>query len=195
MKKIAFRLIILFLGAQLVVSCSSENEVLSQFSKRKYLKKFKKEKVEYKDNIDEYKNISAENQYASTKNEIKIAETVIQDKEVVTIEKTVNYLENKKPIIKDYSEWRSYNRNIDLSDINNDFDFKANTNRNHKGYQDSEVNEVVLIILAIFIPPLAVYLYEDTITNNFWLDLILTLFFWLPGIIYAFLVIFGGISI
>jgi uncharacterized membrane protein YqaE (UPF0057 family) len=35
-------------------------------------------------------------------------------------------------------------------------------------------NKVVLIILAIFIPPLAVYLKEgSTITNNFWINLVL----------------------
>ncbi len=46
-----------------------------------------------------------------------------------------------------------------------------------------------LYILAILLPPLAVYLYEGEITDNFWIDLVLTLLFWLPGAVYAILVL------
>ncbi|MBI2280937.1 MAG: YqaE/Pmp3 family membrane protein [Bacteroidetes bacterium] len=59
----------------------------------------------------------------------------------------------------------------------------------------TRVDDVVLAILAIFIPPLAVYLFDDAITANFWVDLLLTFLFWLPGIIFAFLVIFAGVSV
>jgi len=45
-------------------------------------------------------------------------------------------------------------------------------------------DEVLLVILAILLPPLAVYLLEG-VTTNFWIDVILSLFFWLPGIIFA----------
>ncbi|TXB66220.1 YqaE/Pmp3 family membrane protein [Vicingus serpentipes] len=58
-----------------------------------------------------------------------------------------------------------------------------------------QVDDVVLIILGIFIPPLAVYLYEDAITANFWVDLLLTLLFWIPGIIFAMLVMFADVSV
>jgi uncharacterized membrane protein YqaE (UPF0057 family) len=57
------------------------------------------------------------------------------------------------------------------------------------------VAPIVLIILCIFIPPLAVYLFQSAVKNDFWLDLVLTLLGWLPGIIYAFLVCFAGVSI
>lgn len=59
----------------------------------------------------------------------------------------------------------------------------------------SEVDTVVIAILCIFIPPLAVYLFQQKITTDFWVDLILSLLFWLPGIIFAFLVCFGGVSL
>ena len=46
------------------------------------------------------------------------------------------------------------------------------------------MSKIVLIILAIFIPPLAVFLKtksgKDTI-----IDLVLCIFFWVPGVIYA----------
>lgn len=53
-------------------------------------------------------------------------------------------------------------------------------------------NTILLCILAILLPPLAVYLYEGEINNKFWISLLLTLLFWLPGVIYALVVILGG---
>ena len=43
-------------------------------------------------------------------------------------------------------------------------------------------------ILAIFIPPLAVGL-SNGVGKEFWIDLVLTILCWLPGIIYAFIVL------
>ncbi|MBS3913798.1 MAG: YqaE/Pmp3 family membrane protein [Bacteroidetes bacterium] len=54
-------------------------------------------------------------------------------------------------------------------------------------------NKLVLVIIAIFLPWLAVYLYEGEITLNFWLSLLLWFLFWIPGFIYALLVIFDVI--
>ena len=56
---------------------------------------------------------------------------------------------------------------------------------------EASENTVLLAILAILLPPLAVYLHQGEINNKFWISLILTLLFWLPGIIYALIVIFG----
>lgn len=50
-------------------------------------------------------------------------------------------------------------------------------------------NTVLLVILAILLPPLAVYLHEGEINNKFWISLILTLLFWIPGVIYALIVV------
>jgi uncharacterized membrane protein YqaE (UPF0057 family) len=41
-----------------------------------------------------------------------------------------------------------------------------------------------LIVCCIFLPPLAVALVYG-ITDKFWIDLLLTLCFWIPGVIYA----------
>ena len=49
-------------------------------------------------------------------------------------------------------------------------------------------NKLLLLILAFFIPPLAVGLHSG-IGKSFVINLILTLIFWLPGMIHAFLVI------
>jgi uncharacterized membrane protein YqaE (UPF0057 family) len=49
---------------------------------------------------------------------------------------------------------------------------------------------LLLIIIAILIPPLAMALY-DGLTNRFWLSLLLTLLFYIPGLIYTLVVILG----
>ncbi|MEO6638001.1 MAG: YqaE/Pmp3 family membrane protein [Ginsengibacter sp.] len=54
---------------------------------------------------------------------------------------------------------------------------------------EPSTNQLLLVILAILLPPLAVYLHEGEINGKFWLDLILTLLFFLPGVIYALIVV------
>jgi uncharacterized membrane protein YqaE (UPF0057 family) len=61
-----------------------------------------------------------------------------------------------------------------------------------KAGAEPETNTILLAILAILLPPLAVYLHQGEINTKFWISLILTLLFFLPGVIYALLVIFGG---
>jgi uncharacterized membrane protein YqaE (UPF0057 family) len=50
------------------------------------------------------------------------------------------------------------------------------------------IAKALLILIAIFIPPLAVALHLG-IHKEFWIDLLLTLLLWVPGIIYAIVVI------
>lgn len=49
-------------------------------------------------------------------------------------------------------------------------------------------NTILLVILAILLPPAAVAVYEG-ITTRFWISLLLTLLFFLPGLIYALIVV------
>jgi len=46
----------------------------------------------------------------------------------------------------------------------------------------------MLIVLAVFLPPVAVFLKKG-IMPTFWLNLILTLLFFIPGMIHALLVV------
>jgi uncharacterized membrane protein YqaE (UPF0057 family) len=62
-----------------------------------------------------------------------------------------------------------------------------------KSGAEPSTNEVLLVILAILLPPLAVYLHQGEINSKFWISLLLTLLFWIPGVIYALLVIFGEV--
>lgn len=52
------------------------------------------------------------------------------------------------------------------------------------------MSNLVLVIIAIFIPPLAVAL-KVGLAAPFWINLILTLLFYIPGLIHALIVILG----
>ncbi|WP_255474283.1 YqaE/Pmp3 family membrane protein [Pontibacter qinzhouensis] len=53
---------------------------------------------------------------------------------------------------------------------------------------NSSVSTVVKVIIAIFLPPLAVFLH-DGIGSSFWINILLTLLFFVPGVIHALLVV------
>ncbi|KAL6927930.1 plasma membrane proteolipid Pmp3 [Hanseniaspora valbyensis] len=44
--------------------------------------------------------------------------------------------------------------------------------------------KIVNIILAIFLPPLAVFMIRDC-TRDFYINLVLTIFFFFPGMLHA----------
>ncbi len=62
-----------------------------------------------------------------------------------------------------------------------------------KAGKEPLADRTLIIILAILIPPLGVYLHEGEINSKFWISLVLTLLFWLPGAIYSLLVVLGEV--
>ncbi len=54
-------------------------------------------------------------------------------------------------------------------------------------------DQLLCAIISIFIPPLGVALYEEDITSHFWIDLLLTILLYVPGLIYALIIILGGV--
>jgi len=65
--------------------------------------------------------------------------------------------------------------------------------RSNNSAWNEDDNTLLYLIVAFFLPFLGVLLYEREITNHFWISLLLTILFWLPGFIYAILVILGEI--
>jgi uncharacterized membrane protein YqaE (UPF0057 family) len=57
----------------------------------------------------------------------------------------------------------------------------------------SGINPVLLTIVTILIPPLGVFLHQGEINSKFWISLVLTILFYVPGLIYSLLVIFDVI--
>lgn len=77
-----------------------------------------------------------------------------------------------------------------LAKSNNVEKLSKNYNINSpEGMDAAETNTLLLVILAILLPPLAVFLHEGEVNNTFWLNLILTLLFFIPGMIHALIVV------
>ncbi len=54
---------------------------------------------------------------------------------------------------------------------------------------DGSTNQLLVIILTILIPPVGVLVHEGHINSKFWIDLLLTLLFYIPGLIYGLIVV------
>jgi uncharacterized membrane protein YqaE (UPF0057 family) len=63
-----------------------------------------------------------------------------------------------------------------------------------KAGKEPVASTVVQVIFAILIPPLGVFLHEGVINGRFWIDLLLTIIFYIPGMIYALIVVLGSNS-
>ena len=80
------------------------------------------------------------------------------------------------------------NQNILL--LNADKNVYSGYDEEHEHHEasDADVSFVVIVLCAIFIPPLGVALAYG-IDSYFWIDLILTLLFFFPGMIFALIVV------
>jgi uncharacterized membrane protein YqaE (UPF0057 family) len=72
-----------------------------------------------------------------------------------------------------------------------------------KAGDDVDTNTLLLVLIAIIVPPLAVYLHEKETNNKFWIDLLLAVlglvgifalgwYCWLAAVIYALVVVLQG---
>lgn len=69
--------------------------------------------------------------------------------------------------------------------------FKEYKKEKKEGKAEAGTNTLLEIILTILIPPVGVLVHEGGINNKFWIDLILTLLFYVPGLIYGLIVVLG----
>lgn len=129
-----------------------------------------------------------------------VKQQVMPAKEIQPAEETTATLRDepvftKKSVSQQLTERAESNNNqVRSNESQDENQMQLNEQQNAKN-GSNEVSDILLIILCIFIPFLAVYLYESDITTNFWVDLLLTLLFWVPGMIFAFLVCFAGVSL
>lgn len=70
-------------------------------------------------------------------------------------------------------------------------DVHRSKNALHQSTSSKSDQTIIEVILCFLIPPLAVYLHENSITSHFWIDLILCFLFFLPGVIYALIICLG----
>jgi uncharacterized membrane protein YqaE (UPF0057 family) len=98
----------------------------------------------------------------STKNEKKVEKTT-KSKEVKKLT-----LKQKFKLIKQFRKERKKLRKMGVK---------------------SDAPMILLYILAVLLPPVAVGIYTDWEAKPTLIDLLLTLIFWIPGIVYAFYIL------
>lgn len=85
-------------------------------------------------------------------------------------------------------ELRRELRNVKLSDYTKNL--PSYENMGIAGTQQVE-NTLLLVIVTILLPPLGVFLHQGAINTQFWISLLLTLLFYVPGLIYSLIVVLG----
>lgn len=91
--------------------------------------------------------------------------------------------------LKNWKSLSQKERNVRVKEAKKEI---KNFKREKRNGGEADTNTLLLVILAILLPPLAVYLHQGEINTKFWISLILTLLGFLPGIIYALIVVLGA---
>jgi uncharacterized membrane protein YqaE (UPF0057 family) len=216
MKQFNF-LILGIISTMILSACSTSNEVVGGvFQKRKHTGgvywdrtekvKTSAQKEEEEMEFDIYKLEEAkQKKYASVttiKSETQTPEnTVVASAESEDFDDLVVTEESKPVIEATVSTTTTENEKTVASTKNNKEVKKFGSKKTNP--VDEDVMLIILVILAILIPPLAVFIYEGA-TNRFWIDLVLAILgfgvgFWLLGglgwlcglaaVIYALLIV------
>lgn len=67
--------------------------------------------------------------------------------------------------------------------------FKKFKKEKKAGSADTNTSVLLEVILTILIPPVGVLVHEGRINSKFWIDLLLTLLFYIPGLVYGLIVV------
>lgn len=186
----------------LITSCGITNK--NDFASRKYTHfrkgeaqvELKAAQVQNQINLSE-KSIVTENNLQPTTSEIN--NTVNTAEEIVS-----NTTTESTPIAVSKSKNNTTKKNAVINLKKSNLTEKTNVNREVKinkatryllsrisdqpNTTELNTDQLILVILAIIIPPLAVFLARG-IGTEFWISLILTILGWLPGVIYSLLVV------
>lgn len=209
MKKTIKFLSIITTVAVVLSSCSSNEN----FAKRKYMPGIYMSKNHKKPTLDANKNELA----VIKKSETKIAERKELNTENILVNKNSSVEFAQQSTIENVKK-KSYNRIKEVAKSENRIEEKqVQKTKSSSRYisseekisaknspaQDIDGETVLLLILSFLIPPLAVYLKENTVSQWFWITLLLCLvgsagfFFlpfagvaWLVAIVIAILVVF-----
>ena len=95
--------------------------------------------------------------------------------------------EEVQKAIQEFKSLSKHERKERMKDVKKAW--KKYRSEKREGKETSSSAGFFAILFAILIPPLGVYLKEGEITNHFWIDLLLTFLFFLPGMIYALVIV------
>ena len=108
---------------------------------------------------------------------------------VKPVEKTVNEAP-VHPIEKEWEELSRKEKRAKKKELRKGLK-SALKDANEAKKAGGDTDNLLLIIIAILIPPLAMALY-DGITERFWISLLLTLLLYVPGLVYTLYIILSG---
>jgi uncharacterized membrane protein YqaE (UPF0057 family) len=178
-------------AAMLLSSCGIMKN--TDFSSQKYTN-FKKGEaaINYKKTDNEKKEV-ASNAFVSNKKEISDNSSVTTNEPSQAVLNSVqkNKIESGNKENSNYINPKGTEKNKisrSLLMVKNRLHNESTTSTENGG----DTGLIILVILAIFLPPLSVFLARG-LGNEFWLDLLLTILFWVPGVIYALLIAFDAI--
>lgn len=117
----------------------------------------------------------------SDKKDNAVALNVEEFKETVNLPYETNQIIPFKKQIQQSGQTVTIAENVDVLSSKK-VNFKSKKEMIKKVKQE---DTLLLVIIALFIPPLAMYLLEGSWTFNCTINLILTLFFFVPGVIHA----------
>lgn len=177
----------------LITSCGITNK--NDFASRKYTHfrkgeaqvELKAAQVQNQINLSE-KSIVTENNLPATSSEEIVSNTTTESTPVA-VSKSKNNTTKKNALINlkksNVTEKKNVNREVK---INKATRYLLSRISDQPNTTELNTDQLILVILAIIIPPLAVFLARG-IGTEFWISLILTILGWLPGVIYSLLVV------
>ena len=198
----------------IISSCSTSNDVASnkRIQKRKYNKGFfvsKNENVAFNKKKKDAKTIEFNDTETLTSSEAQVDKTV-KTSEVSVIEETAVVkpllkVKTTKVIHESTNEVASKNeviaedvnikdvKTVEIKNVNKSTKSKTRLSKKEKSASGGDEMLILLVILCFLIPVIAVGLKTDWDLTKVLISLILMLLFWVPGVIYALLVVFDVI--
>ncbi len=177
-------LVLLVSSIIILSSCASNHE----FSKRKYLDGF---------NGNESQVFNSPKQETRIKNtiipieKISYEELLTADLSASTADVTpVVFAENQKNSISkvNFNNAVVHETKLTLKDKIAVAQTIKTINKLNNSQAELKQGNIIEVVLAFFIPPLAVFLHNG-LDTNFWISLILTCLLWVPGVVFSLLVV------
>jgi uncharacterized membrane protein YqaE (UPF0057 family) len=204
------KLLLIAIVGSFLFSCSTSNNVVSSklFQKRKYQKGWhvnstnkidrvkKAEKTEYEEGlVAQNERVEDEpvqkNERTETKKEVTIQAT--ENKAEVVVNNNVEEQNGTKSELKTKKELNNFEAITLEVQSNTNQPIKKEKTDSTQSNNSSGFPMLLLIILCFILPPLAVGLVRGWTVKEFIISILLTLLLWLPGVIYALLIIFDMI--
>ncbi len=142
----------------------------------------------------------SDNQTIIAENTVNSTPEIINN-EVVTINEIAVTTESKttvpqKPLVKAFKKFRKAKKQPTIISKQENTNSVTKQNHSNSTKKTNETSLIVLVILSLFpiLCLIAVYLHDDGVTTNFWIDLLLHLTF-AGEIIYALLVVLDIIDL